>query len=80
MWAIGGWLNYGERRYGEMYKDVAETTGCSEEMVRLDQRGSQRAGALAACGNYRGITHSGYRGITHFHSWYHPLAATEAAS
>ncbi len=39
MWTIGGWLNYGERRYGEMYKAVAETTGCSEEMVRLDQRG-----------------------------------------
>ena len=29
-------MNYGERRYGEMYKAVAETTGYSEEMCRKE--------------------------------------------
>ncbi len=27
MWAIGNWLNYGERRYGKTYSQTVETTG-----------------------------------------------------
>ena len=34
MWAIGDWLNYGERSYGEMYKPAADVTGYSEETCR----------------------------------------------
>lgn len=34
MWWIGDWLNYGERKYGEMYAQAVETTGKSYDALR----------------------------------------------
>ncbi len=62
-WAIGGWLNYGERRYGEMYKAVAETTGCSEETWRKTNWVSSQYEAVSRIA---------------FLTWTHHLAAASA--
>ncbi len=34
MWAIGDWLNYGERRYGEMYAQAVDATGYENGTLR----------------------------------------------
>ena len=36
-WWIGDWLNYGERMWGEKYKEAIEQTGFSYNTVRVDQ-------------------------------------------
>lgn len=33
-WAIGDWLNYGEKKYGEKYKEALQTTGLSYQTLR----------------------------------------------
>src|SRR5689334_6846561 len=32
-WAIGDWINHGERRYGETYAQAVAETGLSEEVL-----------------------------------------------
>jgi hypothetical protein len=32
-WAIGDWLNYGERRYGEKYREAMEVTGLTYQTL-----------------------------------------------
>lgn len=34
MWWIGDWLNYGERKWGERYKEAIETTGHAYQTLR----------------------------------------------
>ncbi len=36
-WWIGDWINYGERRYGEMYSQALEETGFTYETLRNDK-------------------------------------------
>lgn len=33
-WAIGDWLNYGEKRYGEKYKEAQQVTGLGYQALR----------------------------------------------
>lgn len=34
MWWVGDWLNYGERKWGEMYTQAIEVTGLSYQTLR----------------------------------------------
>ena len=34
MWWVGDWLNYGERRYGEMYAQAVDATGYENKTLR----------------------------------------------
>lgn len=42
LWWVGDWLNYGERKWGEMYAQAVAATGYDEQTLRVAKRVAER--------------------------------------